>query len=64
MLVVGHYALNDQRAALGAYHRCRAALAAEVGVDPLPATKALFDGVLHQVPIVELLHRATRRSAV
>jgi len=63
MLVVGHYVLDDQRAALAAYHRCRLALAAEVGVDPLPVTKALFDGVLQQVPVIELMSRA-QRSAV
>lgn len=62
VLVVGHYTLEDQRAALAAYHRCRAVLATEVGVDPLPATRALFDGVLHQVPVFELLSRATQRS--
>nr|WP_296077305.1 BTAD domain-containing putative transcriptional regulator [uncultured Actinoplanes sp.] len=63
MLVVGHYVLDDQRSALAAYHRCRVTLAAEVGVDPLPVTKALFDGVLQQVPVIELLSRA-QRSAV
>jgi DNA-binding SARP family transcriptional activator len=64
ILVVGHYVLNDQRAALAAYHRCRVMLAAEVGVDPLPVTRALFDGVLHQVPVTELLSRAMQRSTV
>ncbi len=28
------------------------------------STKALFEGVLHQVPIVEMLFRATQRSSV
>jgi DNA-binding SARP family transcriptional activator len=61
MLVVGHYVLDDQRAALAAYHQCRTTLAAEVGVDPLPVTRSLFDGVLHQVPAFELLSRAVQR---
>jgi DNA-binding SARP family transcriptional activator len=64
MLVVGHYVLDDQRAALAAYHRCRMTLAAEVGVDPLPVTKALFDGVLQHVPVMELMSRAQRSAAV
>lgn len=64
LLVVGHYVLDDQRAALAAYHRCRATLADEVGVDPLPTTRALFDGVLRQLPVFELLSRATHRSVV
>ena len=56
-LVLGHYILGDQSAALNAYHRCRTVLAAEMGIDPLPLTKALFEGVLQQVPVTELLAR-------
>jgi SARP family transcriptional regulator, regulator of embCAB operon len=56
-LVLGHYLLGDQSAALHAYHRCRRVLAAEMGIDPLPLTRTLFDGVLRQVPAGELLSR-------
>jgi DNA-binding SARP family transcriptional activator len=63
-LVLGHYVLGDQSAALRAYHRCRTVLAAEIGIDPLPLTRALFDGVLQQVPVTELLARVTQPAMI
>ena len=58
--MLGHYALGDQSGALGAYARCRAALASELGVVPLPETLALHSAVLRQEPVEALLPSLVR----
>lgn len=45
------HALNgDRAAALRAFERCRAALARDLGVDPLPETVKLHEGILREGP--------------
>lgn len=58
--MLGHYALGDQSGALGAYARCRATLARELGVVPLPETLALHSAVLRQEPVEALLPSLVR----
>jgi DNA-binding SARP family transcriptional activator/pimeloyl-ACP methyl ester carboxylesterase len=58
--ILGHYALGDQSEALAAYARCRAALASELGVVPLPETLALHSAVLRQEPVEALLPSVVR----
>ncbi len=45
------YALaGDRSAALQQYERCAVALERELGVDPLPETRAVYEALLHGVP--------------
>lgn len=56
------YASAGQRtAALQQYERCRALLAHELGIEPLPETQALYDLLRRQVPAPRSEHRDTRR---
>jgi DNA-binding SARP family transcriptional activator len=45
--IAGHRALGNRVAALRAYDRCRRELADTLGVEPSPATRALFLDLLH-----------------
>jgi DNA-binding SARP family transcriptional activator len=42
-----HAALGNTAEALQAYERCRKLIARELGVDPSPQTKAVYESVLH-----------------
>jgi DNA-binding SARP family transcriptional activator/pimeloyl-ACP methyl ester carboxylesterase len=58
--MLGQYALGDQSEALRTYARCRAALASELGVVPLPETLALHTAILRQECVDELLPTVAR----
>lgn len=45
-----HMANGDQARALSAYHRCAARLRQELGVDPSPATQAIYQRLLQTGP--------------
>lgn len=45
-----HMANDDQARALSAYHRCAALLRQELGVDPSPATQAIYQRLLQAGP--------------
>jgi DNA-binding SARP family transcriptional activator len=47
-LMLYHYHAGDQALALRAYEECRQALAEELDVEPLPATRALYEQVLRR----------------
>jgi pimeloyl-ACP methyl ester carboxylesterase/DNA-binding SARP family transcriptional activator len=59
ILILAHYALGEQGAALHAYDRCRAGLRDAIGASPLPETEALYLAVLNHVPASELLESST-----
>ncbi len=59
ILILAHYALGEQGAALHAYDRCRAELRDAIGASPLPETEALYLAVLNQTPAAELLASST-----
>ena len=46
-LVVLHVLSGDRPAALQQYQRCVTILKRELGVDPLPETRALYKAILH-----------------
>jgi DNA-binding SARP family transcriptional activator len=50
LVMEGHYRAGEQDQALRAFERCRAALAQELGVDPLPETLALHQRILETPP--------------
>lgn len=47
-LMVLHVLNGDRPAALQQYHRCVTILKRELGVDPLPETRAIYEAILHQ----------------
>ncbi len=51
-LMEARFALGDRVQALKAYDRCLAALDAELGVEPMPETRALKDRILSAAPPV------------
>jgi len=63
--MLSSYALGRQDEALRTYHRCRKALADELGVDPAAETEELYERILASTPIQQLLAplggRATRQ---
>jgi DNA-binding SARP family transcriptional activator len=44
-----HAAAGNTAEALLAYERCRRSIAEELGVDPSPATKLVYEGILRSV---------------
>src|SRR5579871_4918749 len=50
LLIRLHDANHDRAAALRAYHQCMRVLRREMGVEPGPATRDLFDRILKSVP--------------
>jgi DNA-binding SARP family transcriptional activator len=48
VVMVASYRLGRQDEALGAFERCRRALADELGVDPLPETVAVHEAILRR----------------
>jgi DNA-binding SARP family transcriptional activator/energy-coupling factor transporter ATP-binding protein EcfA2 len=50
LLMAAHHAAGEPDRALAAYERLRSALAAELGADPAPATRALHAAVLRGEP--------------
>jgi DNA-binding SARP family transcriptional activator len=57
------YALGRQREALEAYRRLRALLDEELGLEPLPETRALQSSILRQEDVTALLPRQSRVEA-
>jgi DNA-binding SARP family transcriptional activator/tetratricopeptide (TPR) repeat protein len=52
-LVLALYRCGRQTEALGAYERCRAQLAEELGMDPCPALRDLHQAILRQDPALD-----------
>jgi DNA-binding SARP family transcriptional activator len=50
LVMEAHYRAGEQDRALQAFERCRAVLAHELGVDPLPETSALHERILRVPP--------------
>jgi DNA-binding SARP family transcriptional activator len=55
LLMLAHYVMGRQSAALVAFDRCREHLTGELGVDPLPETTRLQASILRQEPVGPLL---------
>jgi DNA-binding SARP family transcriptional activator len=55
LLMLAHYLMGKQSAALVAFDRCREHLTGELGVDPLPETARLQAAILRQESVAELL---------
>jgi DNA-binding SARP family transcriptional activator len=49
LLMRAHTAAGNTAEALRAYERCRSLIADELGVDPSPATKAVYESILRSV---------------
>jgi DNA-binding SARP family transcriptional activator len=49
LLMRAHAAAGNTAEALLAYERCRRSIAEELGVDPSPATKLVYEGILRSV---------------
>ena len=54
LLIRLHAANHDRSSALRAYHQCLRILRREMGVEPCPATRELFERILKAVPEVSL----------
>ena len=52
LVMEAHYRAGEQDRALRAFARCRAVLARELGVDPLPETSALHERILRAPPLL------------
>lgn len=50
-LITAYYLAERQSDALDAYHRLKDALARDLGIDPGPTVRAVFNRVLHQIPL-------------
>jgi DNA-binding SARP family transcriptional activator len=55
LLMLAHYLMGKQSAALVAFDRCREHLTGDLGVDPLPETSRLQAAILRQESVAELL---------
>ncbi len=64
-LLIAAYAMTgDRTSALAAYESCRAGLADNLGVDPMPQTKQMQHAVLTGAPIAHLVIHALRVAQV
>ena len=60
LLIAAHSMSGDRAAALAAYEDCRAGLADDLGVDPMPQTVAMAQSVLTDAPLSHLVIHALR----
>ena len=64
LLIAAYSMSGDRSAALAAYEDCRAGLADDLGVDPMPQTVAMAQAVLTDAPIAHLVTHALRVAQV